>query len=188
MLSYIIKLLKALGANSKPSQIANSFCIGFILGVMPKNNLLWWLVFVFFMFVRINKAGYFIMMLLGAFISPYLDPTFHKIGEFVLTYEPLVPVYSKLLEIPFVGFTRFNNTIVCGSLVAEIIAYIPLDDRPVNTSRAIYLAESAGFNLLMPEKDLYQTKLDGQILQKIKKEDVQVPLSVTRNSLALRER
>lgn len=126
MLSYIIKLLKALGANSKPSQIANSFCIGFILGVMPKNNLLWWLVFIFFMFVRINKAGYFIMMLLGAFISPYLDPTFHKIGEFVLTYEPLVPVYSKLLEIPFVGFTRFNNTIVCGSLVAGIIAYIPL--------------------------------------------------------------
>ena len=126
MLSYIIELLKALGANSKPSQVANSFCIGFILGVMPKNNLLWWLVFVFFMFVRINKAGYFIMMLLGAFISPYLDPTFHKIGEFVLTYEPLVPVYSKLLEIPFVGFTRFNNTIVCGSLVAGIIAYIPL--------------------------------------------------------------
>ena len=126
MLSYIIKLLKALGANSKPSQIANSFCIGFILGVMPKNNLLWWLVFVFFMFVRINKAGYFIMMLLGAFVSPYLNPTFHKIGEFVLTYEPLVPVYSKLLEIPFVGFTRFNNTIVCGSLVAGIIAYIPL--------------------------------------------------------------
>lgn len=126
MLSYIIKLLKALGANSKPSQIANSFCIGFILGVMPKNNLLWWLVFVFFMFVRINKAGYFIMMLLGAFVSPYLDPTFHKIGEFVLTYEPLVPVYSILLEIPFVGFTRFNNTIVCGSLIAGIIAYIPL--------------------------------------------------------------
>lgn len=126
MLSYIIKLLKALGANSKPSQIANSFCIGFILGVLPKNNLLWWLVFVFFMFVRINKAGYFIMMLLGAFISPYLDPTFHKIGEFVLTYEPLVPVYSKLLEIPFVGFTRFNNTIVCGSLVGGLLAYLPL--------------------------------------------------------------
>lgn len=126
MLSYIIKFLKALGANSKPSQIANSFCIGFILGVMPKNNLLWWLVFVFFMFVRINKAGYFIMMLIGAFVSPYLDPTFHKIGEFVLTYEPLVPVYSKLLEIPFVGFTRFNNTIVCGSLVGGLLAYLPL--------------------------------------------------------------
>lgn len=126
MIGYIIKLLKALGANSKPSQIANSFCIGLILGLMPKGNLLWWLVFIFFMFVRINKAGYFIMMLIGAFISPYFDPLFHKIGEVVLTYEPLIPFYSTLLEIPFVGFTRFNNTIVCGSLVAGIIAYIPL--------------------------------------------------------------
>lgn len=126
MIGYIIKLLKALGSNSKPSQIANSFCIGLILGLMPKNNLLWWLVFIFFMFVRINKAGYFIMMILGAFISPYFDPIFHQIGEAVLTYEPLVPTFAKLLEIPFVGFTRFNNTIVCGSLVAGIIAYIPL--------------------------------------------------------------
>ena len=126
MIGYIIKLLKALGSNSKPSQIANSFCIGLILGLMPKGNLLWWLVFVFFMFVRINKAGYFIMMILGAFISPYFDPIFHQIGEAVLTYETLVPTFAKLLEIPFVGFTRFNNTIVCGSLVAGIIAYIPL--------------------------------------------------------------
>ena len=126
MLTYIIKLLKALGANSKPSQIANSFCIGFLLGLMPKNNLLWYLLLIFFMFVRMNKAGYFIMMILGSFVSPYIDPIFHQIGEKVLTYEPLVPTFAKLLEIPFVGFTRFNNTIVCGSLVAGFIAYIPL--------------------------------------------------------------
>ncbi|MBQ1984192.1 MAG: TIGR03546 family protein [Spirochaetaceae bacterium] len=100
MIGYIIKLLKALGSNSKPSQIANSFCIGLILGLMPKNNLLWWLVFIFFMFVRINKAGYFIMMILGSFVSPYIDPIFHQIGEKVLTYEPLVPTFAKLLEIP----------------------------------------------------------------------------------------
>lgn len=126
MLTYIIKLLKALGANSKPSQIANSFCIGFLLGLMPKNNLLWYLLLIFFMFVRMNKAGYFIMMILGSFVSPYIDPIFNQIGEKVLTFEPLVPTFSKLLEIPFVGFTRFNNTIVCGSLVGGIIAYIPL--------------------------------------------------------------
>ena len=126
MISLLIKLLKALGANSKPSQIANSFCIGFLLGLMPKNNLLWYLLLIFFMFVRMNKAGYLIMMILGAFVSPYIDPLFHQIGEAVLTYEPLVPTFVKLLEIPFVGFTRFNNTIVCGSLVGGIIAYLPL--------------------------------------------------------------
>ena len=42
------------------------------------------------------------------------------------------------------------------------IAYVPLDDRPVNTDRVVYLAESLGYELLMPEERLYHTCLDGQ--------------------------
>lgn len=40
------------------------------------------------------------------------------------------------------------------------VAYIPIDDRPVNVDRVQYLAESIGFDLLMPETDLYRTCLD----------------------------
>lgn len=40
------------------------------------------------------------------------------------------------------------------------IAYVPLDNRPVNKERVEYLAQSAGFELLMPEEDLYRTALD----------------------------
>ncbi len=43
-----------------------------------------------------------------------------------------------------------------------IVAYIPLDDRPVNVDRAKYLAASAGITLLMPETSLFATRLDGQ--------------------------
>jgi len=42
------------------------------------------------------------------------------------------------------------------------IAYIPLDDRPVNVDRVRYLAQSVGFELLMPDPDYYATKLDGR--------------------------
>ena len=42
------------------------------------------------------------------------------------------------------------------------VSYIPLDDRPVNADRAVYLAESLGYRLTMPEEDLYRTRLDGQ--------------------------
>lgn len=42
------------------------------------------------------------------------------------------------------------------------VAYIPLDDRPVNADRVVYLAESLGYRLTMPEEDLYRTRLDGQ--------------------------
>ncbi len=40
------------------------------------------------------------------------------------------------------------------------IAYIPLDDRPVNKDRVVYQAEAAGFTLLMPEHEMYRTVLD----------------------------
>ena len=72
MLSFIVNFFKSLNSNSRPEQIANSFCIGLILGFMPKNNLLWFIVFVFFAFVRINKCGYGIMILLGSMLQSLL--------------------------------------------------------------------------------------------------------------------
>lgn len=44
---------------------------------------------------------------------------------------------------------------------APVIAYVPLDDRPDNAERVVYLAESLGYELAMPERDLYRTRLDG---------------------------
>ncbi len=45
---------------------------------------------------------------------------------------------------------------------ARAIAYVPLDDRPDNLERAVYLAESLGYTVLLPDSDLYATRLDGQ--------------------------
>ena len=47
---------------------------------------------------------------------------------------------------------------------SRVIAYIPLDDRIDNYEDAIYLAEASGWRLVMPEKDLFRTALDGQEL------------------------
>ena len=40
------------------------------------------------------------------------------------------------------------------------LAYIPLDNRPVNKERAEFLVASAGFELLIPEEEMYRTALD----------------------------
>ena len=45
-----------------------------------------------------------------------------------------------------------------------VIAYVPLDDRPDNVERVVYLADSLGYELLLPEADDYRTALDGQPL------------------------
>ena len=51
-----------------------------------------------------------------------------------------------------------------GSEIAKTVAYVPLDDRPDNVERVVYLAESLGYALRMPDRDLYRTALDGQPL------------------------
>ncbi len=46
----------------------------------------------------------------------------------------------------------------------SVIAYVPLDDRPDNVGRVVYLAESLGYALEMPEADDYRTRLKDQPL------------------------
>ena len=46
----------------------------------------------------------------------------------------------------------------------QVIAYVPLDDRPDNVGRVVYLAESLGYVLEMPEADDYRTRLKDQPL------------------------
>ncbi len=45
---------------------------------------------------------------------------------------------------------------------SAVVAYIPLDDRPVNYDRVVYQAKAAGLTLLMPDENLFRTRLDNQ--------------------------
>lgn len=167
MLKYLVNLLKAFNANVKPSQIANSFCIGLILGFMPKNNLLWYILLVFFAFVRINKPGYFIMMIVGSCLAPLADSLFDKVGYAVLSFSPFENFYAWLLDVPFVGFTRFNNTIVCGSLISGIICYIPLYILMYFIIKAWRKWIAPKFNDSKLLKTIYKIPLLGKIVNKV---------------------
>ena len=126
MLNAIINFFKSLNNNSHPGEIAHAASIGVLLGFLPKDNAIWYILFIFFLFVRINKAVYLLVILgIGTFAFS-LDNLFDKIGYAVLTFEKLTPISSSLLETPFVAFTNFNNTIVMGSLVFGILAYFPV--------------------------------------------------------------
>lgn len=126
MVKFITNLLKALNANVNPAEIAHAFACGTILGLMPKDNLLWYLVFVFILFVRINKPAYLIMTLIGAAISPAFDGLFDTVGYAFLTIPALSGFFGTLLDIPFVAFTKFNNSVVMGSFLCGIALYVPV--------------------------------------------------------------
>lgn len=126
MFSHILQFLKSLNSNSHPGEIANAVCIGLILGFLPKDNAFWYILMIFFLFVRINKASMLLFTLLFGLLAHNFDTQFHNLGYFILTKPSLTPVFSYLLDIPFVAFTKFNNTIVMGSFAVGIIGYIPM--------------------------------------------------------------
>jgi len=126
MLKKIIKLLKSLNTNRNPGEIAHAVSIGFILGFVPKGNLLWVFLFILFLFVRINKGALFFITLLASAIAPSLDGLFDSLGYWVLVHPSLSPSFSLLLDIPFIAFTSFNDTLVMGSLCFGLLSYIPL--------------------------------------------------------------
>lgn len=126
MLKKIIGLLKALNSNSHPGEIAHAICLALVLGLIPKNNALFYIVTVFCLFIRINKITFILMTTVFSLLGHLIDPMLDTIGWWFLNLSFLKPTFSALLEIPFVGFTRFNNTIVAGALVTGLVLYIPL--------------------------------------------------------------
>ena len=125
MISFIVKLFHALNSNSHPGEIANAVALGIILGFMPKTNLLWYILFLLFMFIRINKGTFLLFTLIGSLVAPALDPFFESVGYSLLMLDRAIPVYEDILRIPFVPLTQFNNTIVLGSLVVGLVLYLP---------------------------------------------------------------
>ncbi|MCQ2589963.1 MAG: TIGR03546 family protein [Treponema sp.] len=126
MFSYILKFIKSLNSNSHPGEIANAVSIGVILGFLPKNNAFWYILFVLFLFIRINKGSLLFFTLVFGLLAHNFDTYFDKLGYYILTLPSLVPTFKALLDIPFVAFTKLNNTIVMGSLAAGLCCYIPV--------------------------------------------------------------
>jgi uncharacterized protein (TIGR03546 family) len=126
MLNAIVKLFKSLNANSHPGEIAHAACLGVFLGLMPKTNALWFILTVFFLFLRVNRGALILIAALATLIAPVFDALLDSAGYAILLFAPAVPFYRALLDIPFVAFTKFNNTMVMGSIAASLIAYIPL--------------------------------------------------------------
>ena len=126
MLSYLFKFFTALNSNKKPSEIVHGFAIGFMLALIPTGNLLWVLIFSITIFLRINKAAYFLSMLFFKLFVNLLDPMFDSIGYWVLTQPSLNSFFGTICNIPFINFFKLNNTVVLGSFLVSLVFYIPV--------------------------------------------------------------
>jgi len=120
------KIIKALGSESSPNQLALGFAFGMILGLTPfwsVHNLL--LLFILVL-VKINLSSVLLGTLVFGLIAPLFDNMFHSIGLVFLQCEILNGLWQVLYASTFFVIAKFNNTIVMGSLVSSIILFVPV--------------------------------------------------------------
>ena len=125
---FFLKLLKQIivifQTDISPNQVAWGFALGAILGLVP-NMFMKLILFIVIMLFRVNVSAAFLAWAVYEVLSFALDPLFDVIGFYILNIGSLNAFYTYLYNLPVVPFTKFNNTIVMGSLVAGIILIIP---------------------------------------------------------------
>ncbi len=126
-LKIIKDFIKILREGQTPAQIAGGFALGSLLGFSPmftlQGVLIWLVIFV----LNVNLASAFLAVTLFSLFAYLLDPLFHLIGYALLAQsDTLRPLWTALYNAPVAPLTRFNNTVVMGSLVFAIVAFLPV--------------------------------------------------------------
>ena len=107
-------------------RLAMGVAFGAVIGLMPKDSLLVW---VFGVILMITTANLFCALgstFFFSWVGYFLDPFTHKLGGLVLTADSLESTWAWLYELPLMPWTRFNNTVVMGSLILGLIVAIPV--------------------------------------------------------------
>ena len=126
-LKILSQLIKALREGESPGQIAAGFTLGFLIGLTPFWTLQGVLLFLVLFIFKVNLAAGTLAILLAGLVAYLADPAFHALGYFILTGMPFLQgLWETLFNLPVAPLTRFNNTVVLGSLVVGILAAVPL--------------------------------------------------------------
>lgn len=125
-IKLLSKFIKVLNSNASPNQVAWGFALGAILGFTPFMSLHNLIVIILLIILNVNIASAMLSFAIFSFFAWLLDPLFHAIGFYVLVEIPFFQsLWTALYNAPIAPFTRFNNTVVMGSLLVSLVLLIP---------------------------------------------------------------
>lgn len=126
MLEALAKLLKVLNSETQPGQISLALALSMIVGFTPVFSLHNIVVIFFVLTLRVNLSAFLLGFITFSGMAYLLDPLFNDFGRAVLTYKGLEEFWTGLYNSTFWRMTRFNNTIVMGSFLSSLIAFMPV--------------------------------------------------------------
>jgi uncharacterized protein (TIGR03546 family) len=125
-IKLLSKFIKVLSSAASPNQLAWGFALGAIMGLTPFLCLHNLAVIVLLIILNVNVTAATFSLAVFSLIAYIFDPLFHGIGYHVLVNIPaLKPTWTSLYNAPIAPFTRFNNTIVMGSVILALILLLP---------------------------------------------------------------
>ena len=127
ILQFAAKLIKILRSGASPAQIAWGFILGMIIGLTPFWSLHNLIIILLVIIFNVNIATVIFSFVIFSGIAYLIDPIFHNLGFFLLAdVSSLKPLWTILYNIPVIALSRYNNTVVLGSLVASLIFLFPV--------------------------------------------------------------
>ncbi len=106
-------------------RLAAGLALGFVIGFLPKDSLF----VVIIGLVGLLSTANLITLLIGAvvisLIGPNFDWLFDRIGFSLLSQPALQPMFAELSTWPIFVWTRFDNTVVVGSLIVGLLLFWP---------------------------------------------------------------
>ncbi len=126
LLKLIQQLVAALNSEGTPGQVAAGIALGAVFGLTPLMNLHNLVLFGLALVLNVSMAGVFLGWMVFVPVGFALDPLFNAIGMALLGAPSLHGLWTTLYNVPVVPFTNFNNTVVLGSVVVWLLAYVPL--------------------------------------------------------------
>ncbi len=126
VVKWIASIIVAVNANNRAGEIAAGASFALLLALIPGGNLLWIVLFALTFLLKINLAMELLLLALLKPIAPLADGLLHRLGALVLTQPFLYEPFTVLYNLPLLSYTRFNNTLVMGGLIAGLALWVPV--------------------------------------------------------------
>jgi uncharacterized protein (TIGR03546 family) len=126
-INLLTSFIKILREGQTPRQVAGGFALGSIVGLSPTFTLQGVLLWLIILVVDVNLSAALLAFALFSLFAFVFDPVFHYLGYFLLVQaDVLKGLWTALYNAPIAPLTRFNNTVVLGSLLTAVVLSFPV--------------------------------------------------------------
>ena len=130
MIAFFVRplrfLVKGVLDDHGPRRIALGLAVGMVIGLVPKGNLIALALSLVLFGTTINPGAGLCAAFVFSWIAIAWEPFLHRAGMLVLTAQGWQDTYAAIYDLPFLPWTRLNNTLVVGGLLVGLYLFYPM--------------------------------------------------------------